>query len=143
MSDFGDRWASLVLASFAPARAGGVVRDGEVDWSSAWRAFVGGLSAKARLGAWIALLIAISAPLWAYGRVSSIAKLSWEARASAMEVLLRHRLYLVRELVLMLKVCACMAMFRSDDVRARTGYDVPDRAVRLRVLPTQLTPEAA
>ena len=65
------------------------------------------------------------------------------ARASAMEVLLRHRLYLVRELVLMLKVCACMAMFRSCEVRARTGYDVPDRAVRLRVLPTQLTPEAA
>lgn len=137
MTGFGERWASVVLASFAPARAGGVVREGEVDWASAWRTFVAGLSAKARLGAWLALFIAISAPLWAHGRVASLARLSWEARARAMDALLAHRLYLVRELVLMLKVCACMAMFRSGEVRARTGYDLPERGLRLPVLRTE------
>lgn len=137
MKSWGESRASIVLASFAPVGAGGIViREGEIDWADAWSTFVTGLSAKARLGAWLGLLIAWSAPLWAYGQLASLARLGWDARARAMSVLLEHRLYLVRELVLMLKVCACMAMFRSSELRARTGYDRPERPGRLAVLRT-------
>jgi hypothetical protein len=130
----------VVLSSFAPAHAGGIVRsEAEVDWAGAWRAFAGGLSAKARLGAYLGLAIAMLAPLWAYGRLASLAALSRDARARALDVLLTHRVYLVRELVLMLKVCACMAMFRSSAVRERSGYDrpAPSSALHLPVLRTE------
>lgn len=122
-------WAEIVLSSFAPAGAGGLVaREGEVDWADAWRRFLASMNAKARLGARIGLLIAITAPLWTMGRLASIAALGAEKRARALDALLTHRVYLFRELTLMLKVCACFALFRQSEVRARTSYDRPERA---------------
>jgi hypothetical protein len=132
-----DSYASMVLSSFAPVGAGGLVlREDEVDWAGAWTRFVSSMNAKARLGARLALLIAITAPLWTMGRVTSLARLSAEARTRALGGLLSHRIYLFRELALMLKVCACFAMFRSAEVRARTSYDRPVAARReVRSLP--------
>lgn len=132
-----DSHAAMVLSSFAPVGAGGLVlRDDEVDWAGAWTRFVQSMNGKARLGARLALLIAMSAPLWTMGRLTSLAKLSADKRMSALDALLTHRLYLFRELALMLKVCACLAMFRSADVRARTSYDRPAPARReVRSLP--------
>lgn len=126
MNLVGGTWAALVLSSFAPVSAGGLVRsDREIDWTAAWERFVSSMNARARLGARVALLIAISAPVWALGRLGSLASLGAEERARLLDRLLAHRLYFVRELVLMLKVCACLAMFRSGEVRARTSYDRP------------------
>lgn len=122
----GGTWAALVLSSFVPVSAGGLVRnDREIDWSGAWERFLSSMNARARLGARVALLIAITAPVWVLGRLGSLASLGIEERARLLDRLLAHPLYLVRELVLMLKICACFAMFRSDQVRARTSYDLP------------------
>jgi hypothetical protein len=119
-------WAAIVLSSFAPVGAAGLVLPGDaVDWRGTWREFLGGLNAKARIGACLGVLIAMSAPLWTMGQLASLARLSVESRARAMDALLRHRIYAFRELALMLKVCACMALFRSRAIRARTGYDGP------------------
>lgn len=140
MNLVGGTWAALVLSSFAPVSETGLVRsEREIDWAGAWERFVSSMNAKARLGARIALLIAISAPVWALGRLGSLASLGAEERARLLDRLLSHRLYAVRELVLMLKVCACLAMFRSDDVRARSGYDRPTATKpRLPVLATEV-----
>lgn len=131
----GNRWAVIVLSSFAPLGAGGLVlREDDVDWAGAWERFTSSMNAKARLGARIAVLIAMSAPLWTMGRVASLAKLSAEKRTRVLEALLSHRIFVVRELALLLKVCACLAMLRSDEVRARTSYDGPAPIAR-RSLP--------
>ena len=34
-----------------------------------------------------------------------------------------HRVFIVRELSLLLKLIACMAVFRSTEARERSGYD--------------------
>ena len=130
-------WAVIVLSSFAPTGAGGLVlRDDDVDWAGAWERFLSSMNAKARLGARIGLLIAVTAPLWTMGRVASIARLSAAERTRMLEGLLAHRVYLFRELTLMLKVCACLALFRSSEVRARTSYDGPAPSARVvRSLP--------
>ena len=139
MNGTGGTWAALVLSSFAPATAGGLVRsESEIDWAGAWERFVSSMNAKARLGARVALLIAITAPVWTLGRLGSIASLAIEERARLLDRLLAHRVYIVRELVLMLKVCACLAIFRSSEARARTSYDKPSAVkTRLPVLATE------
>lgn len=136
MTEWFTGWASIVLGSFAGAGPGGIVlREDEIDWADTWRRFADGLSPKARLGAWLGILIGMTAPLWTMGRFASLARLSAEKRARAMDALLQHRIYIIRELTLMMKVCACYAMFRSSEVRARTSYDLPEsRRVRLPVL---------
>lgn len=139
MNLVGGTWAALVLSSFAPVSTGGLVRsESEIDWAGAWERFVSSMNAKARLGARVAMLIAITAPLWTLTRLGSIAALGVEERARLFDRLLGHRLYVVRELVLMLKVCACLAIFRSSEVRARTSYDRPVASkVRLPTLATE------
>lgn len=132
-------WATIVLSSFAPVGSDGIARrDDEVDWSDTWRRFAAGLSSKARAGALLAVVIAFTSPVWALGRFATLGMLSAARRAEAMDALLRHPIHLVRELTLMLKVCACFALFRSEAVRSRTGYDRPAR----RALPV-LTEVAA
>jgi hypothetical protein len=131
-------WATMVLSSFAPAGPGGLVeRNDEVDWGGAWTRFVSSLNAKARLGARLALLIALTAPLWTMGRLASLGSLRVEERSRVLGSMLSHRFYLFRELTLMLKVCACLAMFRTPEVRARTSYDrpLPEDGERRKRLP--------
>ena len=141
MNAVGGTWAALVLSSFVPATADGLVRsEREIDWTGAWERFVSSMNAKARVGARVALLLALTAPIWALGRLASMASLSPDERARLLDRLLAHRLYVVRELVLMLKVCACLAMFREGEVRARTSYDRPLAAkVRLPMLAREAT----
>ena len=43
-----------------------------------------------------------------------------------------HHIEAIRELCLLLKVVACLAIFRSSEARARSGYDRPQ--ARLRVI---------
>jgi hypothetical protein len=76
-------------------------------------------------------------------RFASLAGVSPEDRAKFMERLLAHPIFFVRELTLLLKLVACLAIFRSEDARARTDYDRPaesaestgTRKKKLEVLP--------
>ncbi|UJR80888.1 hypothetical protein [Sandaracinus amylolyticus] len=133
-------WAALVLSSFAPADdAGGLVKSGDdIDWGAAWSRFTSTMSAKGRLGAYAGLVICIFAPLLAMGRFATIARVSIEERARALDVLLAHRSFAIRELTLLLKIVACMAIFRSSAARERSGYDRPaSPKVRLPMLSTE------
>lgn len=133
-----EHWAPIVLSSFASSSRGFVVAEGDVDWLSGTRRFMSAASDKANLGLRVALAIAMSAPLWLLFRFRTLRSLSPEERSVVMERLLAHRIFFVRELTLLLKLVACMAIFRSPDARARTTYDAPPvtvTATRGRALP--------
>lgn len=127
-------WARHVLSSFTGARVGFTVADGEVDWAAGLARFMATASDKARLGIRVAFLIVVTAPVWALGRFSRFSRLSPDDRAALLDRLLAHRFFFVRELCLLLKLIACLAIFRSGEARARTGYD-PAEAPSKRRLP--------
>jgi hypothetical protein len=125
------RWGAVILSSFAPTGPEGLVqREGEVDWAGAFDRFLHGLNTKARIGVRLGVVIVMTAPLWTFLCWGSFARLSSQARVELLQRLLVHRLFVVRELTLMLKVAACMAMFQSSVVLARTSFDPPSDSPR-------------
>ncbi len=126
--------APVVLSSFAPlAMAGGFsIGVGEVDWNGGLDRFIGSASEKARLGIAVSMVAFFFAPLFTLGRFCTLAKATVEERAEAMERLLDHRILLVREMALLVKLVACMAMFRVTSLRDRTGYDRPEPVAVLK-----------
>jgi hypothetical protein len=135
--------APVVLSSFAPLAlpSGFSIGAGEVDWIGGLERFLKTASDKARLGIAVSLVAFFFSPLFVLGRFHTLAKSSNQERAAAMERLLDHRFFLVREMALLVKLVACMAMFRVTSLRERTGYDDPGHdvtktapRVQLRVL---------
>jgi hypothetical protein len=116
-------WAGLVLPSFAGSGAGFTVREGEVDYLAGLARFMGSASEKAKLGIRFAFFLAVTTPVWIGGRLRGFASLSPEERSEHLDAMSRHRIFLVRELCLLLKLIACMAIFRAPTTRERTGYD--------------------
>jgi hypothetical protein len=116
-------WAGLVLPSFAGSDAGFTVREGEVDYLAGLARFMGSASEKAKLGIRFAFFLAVTTPLWVGGRLRGFASLSLAERSEHLDAMSRHRIFLVRELCLLLKLIACMAIFRTPTTRERTGYD--------------------
>lgn len=129
-------WAGLVLPSFAGSDVGFTVREGEVDYLAGLARFMGSASQKANLGIRFAFFLAVTTPVWIGGRFRGFASLTPEERAEHLDGMSRHPIFLVRELCLLLKLIACMAIFRAPTTRARTGYDgdpareVPSRSRR-------------
>jgi hypothetical protein len=136
--------APVVLSSFAPLAlpSGFSIGAGEVDWVGGLDRFLHTASDKARLGIAVSLIAFFFSPLFVLGRFRTLARATMEERAAAMERLLDHRFFLVREMALLVKLVACMAMFRVASLRERTNYDDPGHAasetapprVQLRVL---------
>jgi hypothetical protein len=122
------RWAAVVLGGFAGAPGAFRVAEGEVDYVSGMLRFCGAASDKARLGLRIAIVMAMTAPLWMWGRLRSLGSFDATERAQLLDDMLRHRIFFVRELCLLLKLVACMAIFRAEAPRARTTYDPPAKA---------------
>ena len=116
-------WAGLVLPSFAGTDTGFTVGEGEVDYLAGLARFMGSASEKAKLGIRFAFFLAVTTPVWIGGRFRGFASLSREERSEHLDAMSRHRIFLVRELCLLLKLIACMAIFRVPSTRARTGYD--------------------
>lgn len=121
-------WASTVLPSFAGSEHGFRVADGEVDYLAGLARFMGAASEKAKLGIRFAFFLAVTTPLWIGGRFRGFSTLSSRERSELLDAMSRHRIFLVRELCLLLKLIACMAIFRAPGTRERTGYDGDDRA---------------
>lgn len=122
------KWARVVLSSFAGSSEG-FVPDDDVDYVDAALKFTRAGSEKAALGLRFAVFMVVTAPLWTWGRLRRLSSLSAEERSRLMDELLRHRFFFVRELVLLLKLVACMAIFRSAEARARSTYDRPTRGL--------------
>jgi hypothetical protein len=127
-------WAGLVLpsfagASFAQGEAGFTIAPSEVDYVDGLRRFMAKASDKACLGIRFAFLLAVTTPFWLGGRMKGFASLTPTERSELLDQMSRHRIFFVRELCLLLKLIACMAIFRTPGTRERTDYDGP-QAVR-------------
>lgn len=128
-------WGGLVLPAFAGSPRGFTVERGEVDYVAALATFVASAGTRARLGLAFALALAVTTPLWIGGRLRGFASYSAEGRAELLAAMSSHRVFLVRELCLLLKLVACLAIFRVPSTRARTSYDVPSTRLAKRALP--------
>jgi hypothetical protein len=124
MMAFERRWARALLAAFAPTGGPGLApAPEEVDYVGVLGRMMREASPVAALGLRLALWMAALAPLWLWGKVATISKLAHERRPELLRELLGHKLFAVRELSLLLKLCAAMALLGTPSVRARSGYD--------------------
>lgn len=118
------RWAQALLEAFAPSGGPGLApREGEVDFLGTFGTLARRARPRAAWGLRIAVWLAALAPLWLWGRLRTVCGLSRGARAALLEELLAHRSFPVRELTLLLKLAASMALLGTNSVRARSGYD--------------------
>lgn len=124
MLGFERRWAQALLEAFAPPGAGGLApQAGEVDYVAGFQRMLASFTWRAALGLRAALWIGALAPLWMWGRLRSVTKLSVDRRTRLLRELLAHRLFLVRELAFLLKTAASFALLGTPSVRARSNYD--------------------
>jgi hypothetical protein len=131
------RWAEQALAAFAPDGGTGLVpQPGEVDYATAFHRMLQEVTPWAALGLRLGLWLVALAPLWLWQRARTIGSLAVGERPALLRALLVHRVFAVRELTLLLKLCAAMALLGAPSVRARSGYDRVQEAesgVRLRL----------
>jgi hypothetical protein len=124
-------WASEVLNAFTLEGAPGLnVAPGEVDYVGTFSRMRRGSTALAALGLRLALWMVVLAPLWFLGRVGTFSALALRDRTELLARLLSHHSFVVRELTLLLKLSAAMALLGTASVRARTQYDTATRLTR-------------
>lgn len=118
------RWAVDLLSAFAPVGGTGLAPlDGEVDYLGVLETMHRNATRLAALGLRAAIWLLALAPIWTGRSLRTISGLPRAARASLLAELLVHRTFAVRELSLLLKLCASMALLGTRSVRARSGYD--------------------
>lgn len=102
--------------------------EGEVDYLGVLETMRRRATRLAALGLRAAIWLLALAPIWTGRSLRTISGLPRAARASLLSELLVHRAFAVRELSLLLKLCASMALLGTRSVRARSGYDDVHRA---------------
>jgi hypothetical protein len=140
---FERRWAGALLEAFAPPGGPGLAPEpGEVDYVAGMQRMLGSFTKRAALGLRAALWIGALAPIWMGARLSSIARVPLARRTEIVQRLLVHRLFLVRELMFLLKTVASFALLGTPSVRERSNYDRgvqpvwPERPTPRHALPT-------
>jgi hypothetical protein len=124
MRAFERRWVHDILSSFAPQGGPELApRAGEVEYFPTFAGLHQSARGIARVGFRAALWLVALAPIWLLRRGCTFGKLALEERQALLGRLLDHPVYAVREAAFLLKFCACLALFASDDLRARSGYD--------------------
>jgi hypothetical protein len=142
MLAFEERWATAVLAGFAPEGGPGIApAQGEVDYVGAVRRMMHASTRQAAIGLRLALWLTALAPLWLFGRLRTFTSISAERRTEILERMLSHRFYIVREIAFFLKMSACLAMFAACALRERSHYDHDENGSRR--LPLLLPAEEA
>ncbi len=124
MMAFERRWAESILEGFAPPGGPGLSpRTGEARYADAMERMISGATRTAALGFRLALWLAVVAPVLLWGRLTFTPRLAIGERARMLAELLRHKSFLVRELVLLLKIAAAFALFARPELRAASNYD--------------------
>jgi hypothetical protein len=132
-------WAIEVLAAFAPVSTAPrpsissapspdsplSPHEGEVDYLRVYRRLLAGSTPLAALGLRFALWMVALAPVWLLGRFMTFSTLARAERTELLSRLLRHTNLVVRELSLLLKFAAAVALLGTPSVRERSGYDTP------------------
>lgn len=119
-------WAEAVLTAFVVDGSSGLnVSQGEVDYMNALRRMRERGTALAAFGLRAAIWMVATAPWWLLGRFAMFGTLARSERTEILCRLLSHNSFAVRELTLLLKLTAAMALFGTASVRARSHYDTP------------------
>jgi hypothetical protein len=150
MTRFEQNWTADVLTAFTVEGGQGLTaRHGEVDYLATFRRMRRGSTALAALALRLAIWMVALAPLWALGRLATFSTLARRERSELLGRLLLHRNFAVRELTMLLKLTAAMALLGTASVRARSGYDnLPPKpgieiSGRLHLAVVQPLPDAA
>lgn len=118
------RWARAALHAFAPAGSMGLAPGpNEVDFLACMRRMMRRSTPLAAVGLRLAVWLVAWAPLWLWGRFTTIRGLAGPRRSELLAQLLGHPSYVVRELTALLKLAASFAFLGTPSVRARSGYD--------------------
>jgi hypothetical protein len=124
MTSFEERWADLTLRAFLDPSSGGLnASPSEVDYVECLRHMRASSTPAAALGLRVAVWLVAWAPFWLWGRVSTIAALDESQRTRLLRELVMHQSFVVRELMMLLKLTASIALLGVASVRARSGYD--------------------
>jgi hypothetical protein len=124
LTGFERSWADAMVGSFAPTTGAGLAPAlGEVDYVSAFELMCRSTTRLAAFGMRLALWMSVIAPVFVWGRATTALALSSERRAVLLGEMLTHRFMIVRELTVLLKLCASFAIFRVAALRARSHYD--------------------
>jgi hypothetical protein len=145
MTRWEQAWAEAVLTAFVVEGSPGLnVSQGEVDYVSTLERMRERGTAVAALGLRAAIWMVAIAPLWLFGRFVMFGTLARGERTELLSRLLTHNNFAVRELTLLLKLTAAMALLGTASVRARTHYDAPSYvAVVPQLKPQPSEPAAA
>jgi hypothetical protein len=126
MTRWEQAWAEAVLTAFVSEGGSGLaVKQGEVDYLSALRGMRERGTTLAAFGLRAAIWMVATAPLWLFGRFVMFGTLARVERTELLSRLLTHNSFAVRELTLLLKLTAAMALLGTASVRARSHYDTP------------------
>ncbi len=130
-----EAWALDLLAAFAPPANEGPnaqlsALPGEVDYLKTLRRMRALSTPLAAFGLRAAVWLLAWAPLWLDGRWLTSSRLQLSERCGLLRRLLAHKSFAVRELSLLLKLVASMALLGAPTVRARSGYDNVEPRVR-------------
>lgn len=124
MWSFERRWLATILASFAPVGGPGLSpRGDEVRYLESFDLLYKHGAPLVRLGLRLALWIVAFSPLWLELRPHLLPSFALEERQRLLERVINHDLLPLREAVFSLRLCACLALFANEDLRARSGYD--------------------
>lgn len=124
MFEFERRWARDALSAFAPEHGPGLAPSaGEVDFEAVLQRMLREVTPLARIGLRLAVWSVALAPLWLLGKFATISSLSSAHRPALLRALLTHRVFAIRELATLLKLCAAIALLGVPSVRSRSGYD--------------------
>lgn len=124
LTGFERNWADTMVGAFAPAGGPGLAPSlGQVDYVAAFEMMCRSTTRLAAVGMRLALWMSVLGPLLVWGRATTGLALSPERRAALLGDMLTHRWMIVRELTVLLKLCASFAIFRVAALRTRSHYE--------------------
>lgn len=130
MFAFEKRWLTRILEAFAPPGSKGLSPDeNAVDYVHSYTRMVSSATLKARIGMRAAIWIVAICPMLIWGRFRLAPNLPMSERTHLLRALLSHSSFLLRELTLLMKLGASMAIFATPGMRAKSGYDPVRKAV--------------
>lgn len=127
LTGFEVRCARAAMEAFAP------VHGARVDHVAVLERVMRASTRKAALGMRAAIWMVALAPFWLLGAVRTIVGVPLERRTRILARLLAHRVFLVRELMLLLKINVSLALLGDPAVRASSGYDGRPRRFSLQI----------
>ena len=125
MIELEKQFVDAVLGAFAVGGSPIAPRPGEVDYVGTIETLVTHSNPVGRIGVYGALWLVATGPMWLWRRPETILALTPDDRARLVEELVNHEQFAVREMALLMKIQAGMAIMGTASVRARTDYDVP------------------